>query len=87
MIEGDSSVIVSRRVYRQTVLLENCRHRIALFDTYRGSTNAYTALVKELRGAIDSDYTFLHQRVEKARQKMIAARENLNLHIATHNCL
>ena len=67
--------------------LKACRHRVALMETYRASTNAYTEVVKELRGAIDADYTFIHKRVQQARQKMVAARENLNLHLATHQCL
>lgn len=56
-------------------------------ETYRASTKAYTDVVKELRGAIDADYAFIHKRVQHARQKMIAAQENLNLHLGTHHCL
>ena len=80
-------VIISKRAYGLVVALDKCSHRTSLFDAYRGSTDAYTSLVKQLRGAAEADYTFLHERVEKARQKMIAARENLNLHIAAHRCL
>jgi hypothetical protein len=65
--------------------LKTCQQRAALSETYRAATNAYAIIVKELRKA-DTDYEFLYKRVERAREKMVAARENLNLHLATHHC-
>jgi len=65
---------------------KTCQQRAALSETYHAATNAYATVVKQLRGAVDTDYEFVHKRVELARQKMVAARENLNLHLATHRC-
>jgi hypothetical protein len=66
--------------------LTKCKQRAALFEAYRTSTDVYSDLTKQLRGALEADYPFVHERVEVARQKMIAARENLNLHMVTHRC-
>jgi hypothetical protein len=63
--------------------------RDALFQAYRKSTNTYTKLLKQLRslqGSIDSEYTVVNSQVELAKQKMIADRDNLNLHLAMHQC-
>jgi hypothetical protein len=64
-----------------------CQQRAALFETYRTSTDVYSDLTKRLLGALEADYALAHERVELARQKMIAAREKLNLHMAAHRCL
>ena len=64
-----------------------CTQRASMLRAHRVATKAYTALFKELRTALGADYDLLHERTELARQKMIAARENLNLHLATHRCL
>jgi hypothetical protein len=63
-----------------------CQQRDALFQAYRDSTKIYTQLVKQLRGSIDTHYALVNNHVELARQKMIAARDNLNLHLAVHQC-
>jgi hypothetical protein len=67
--------------------LQKCQQRIALFEEYRASTNAYIDLIKQLRGALAADYEFVHKRAEAARKKMAAARENFDLHLAMHHCL
>ena len=69
------------------MLLKRCQHRVALFETYRVATALYSDLAKQLRGALAADYTFVHERAELARQKMIAARDCLNIHLAEHGCL
>jgi len=64
-----------------------CLQRAVLFKRYRAATDAYSDMVKLLRGALGTDYNLAHERSELARQKMIAARDNLNLHLGTHHCL
>jgi hypothetical protein len=66
--------------------LKACPQRAALIEKYRATTGAYARLVKQLRGALDADYELIHKRVGLARQKMVAAQENLNLHLSTHHC-
>jgi hypothetical protein len=65
---------------------KTCCRRTALLETYRECTEAYTIAVKQLTGAIGADYDLTHKRAELARQKMIAARENLALHLAVDHC-
>jgi len=63
-----------------------CKQRRELFQKYRAATTAYADLVKKLRGAVSSDYGYMSERVQLARQKMLAAQENLNMHLSTHHC-
>ena len=65
---------------------KTCSRRTALLETYRAYTEAYAGAVKQLTGAIGADYDLTHKRAELARQKMIAARENLALHLAVDHC-
>jgi hypothetical protein len=66
--------------------MASCNQRRALFEKYRLSTNAYADLLKQLRGAIAADYDHISAHVQLARQKMLAAQENLNLHLSRHRC-
>jgi hypothetical protein len=52
---------------------------------YCVTTSAYSDAVKALRGALAADHKLAHDRAELARQKMMAARDNLNIHLGTHH--
>jgi hypothetical protein len=66
---------------------KKCPQRAVLFEAYRVATNLYSDAVKLLRGAFEADYKVAYERSELARQKMIAARDNLNIHLAAHHCV
>jgi hypothetical protein len=66
--------------------MRSCQQRSALLDKYRSATAVYAQVLRQLRGTVGDDYIFVAERVQAARQKMIAAQENLNLHLAKHGC-
>ena len=45
-----------------------CLQRAVLFKRHRAATDAYSDMVKLLRGALGADYKLAHERSELARQ-------------------